>query len=95
VCGSIAPQCWQERIWPKAGCSSENSTIRASISGAAPPALNGPVASESRSDCLGESLRAIDDEKAHHDGIEAALDEIIVQRLHGRGVFRGVFLSFY
>ena len=52
-------------------------------------ALNGHVASESRSDRLGESLRAGDDEKARQGGIEAALDEIIDQRLHGRCVFCG------
>src|ERR1700730_5529879 len=52
-------------------------------------ALNGHVASESRSDRLGESLRAVDDEKARQGGIEAALDEIIDQRLHGRCVFCG------
>ncbi|TPW00439.1 MAG: hypothetical protein USCAAHI_00107 [Beijerinckiaceae bacterium] len=52
-------------------------------------ALNGHVASESCSDRLGESLRAVDDEKARQGGIEAALDEIIDQRLHGRCVFRG------
>src|ERR1700731_3301106 len=52
-------------------------------------ALNGHVASESRSDRLGESLRTVDDEKARQGGIEAALDEIIDQRLHGRCVFRG------
>src|SRR6202171_2278115 len=52
-------------------------------------ALNGHVASESRSDRLGESLRAVDDEKARQGGIEATLDEIIDQRLHGRCVFRG------
>src|SRR3984893_623549 len=52
-------------------------------------ALNGHAASESRSDRLGESLRAVDDEKARQGGIEAALDEIIDQRLHGRCVFCG------
>src|ERR1700737_1110340 len=52
-------------------------------------ALNGHVASESRSDRLGESLRAVDDEKARQGGIEAAVDEIIDQRLHGRCVFCG------
>src|ERR1700682_2515777 len=52
-------------------------------------ALNGHVASESRSDRLGESLRAVDDEKARQGGIEAALDEIIDQRLDGRCVFCG------
>ena len=51
--------------------------------------LNGRVASKRRPDRLGKSLRAVDDEKARHGGIEAALDEIIDQRLHGRRVFRG------
>src|ERR1700724_2625953 len=36
-------------------------------------ALNGHVASESRSDRLGESLRTVDDEKARQGGIEGAL----------------------
>ena len=39
-------------------------------------ALNGHVASESRSDRLGKSLRAVDDEKARQGGIEAALDAL-------------------
>jgi len=51
-------------------------------------ALNGRVASEGRADCLGESLRAVDDEEVRHSGIEAAFDEIADQRLHGRRVFR-------
>jgi len=33
-------------------------------------ALNGRVASEGRADCLGESLRAVDDEEVRHSGIE-------------------------
>src|SRR5450759_3625263 len=49
--------------------------------------LNGRVASKRRPDRLGKSLRAVDDEEARHGGIEAALDEIIDQRLHGRRVF--------
>src|SRR5450756_1273185 len=51
--------------------------------------LNGRVAPKRRPDRLGKSLRAVDDEEARHGGIEAALDEIVDQRLHGRRVFRG------
>lgn len=51
-------------------------------------ALNGHIASEGRPDRLGEGLRAVDDEEPWKGGIEAALDEIADQRLHGRRVFR-------
>lgn len=51
-------------------------------------ALNGRLASEGRPDRLGESLRAIDDERARRGGIEPAFDEIVDQGLHGRRVFR-------
>ena len=34
-------------------------------------------------------LRAVDDEQARRGGIEPALDEIVDQRPHSRGVFRG------
>ena len=52
-------------------------------------ALNGCVAAERRPDRLGKSLRAVDDEQTRRGGIEPALDEIVDQRPHGRGVFRG------
>jgi len=69
---------------------------RASISAGGPrccaPCVSGsvewPRRVEGRADCLGESLRAVDDEEVRHSGIEAAFDEIADQRLHGRRVFR-------
>ena len=52
--------------------------------------MNGCVAAERGPDRLGKSLRAVDDEQARRGGIEPAIDEIVDQRPHSRGVFRGV-----
>ena len=51
-------------------------------------ALNGRVAPEGCPDRLGKGLRAVDDEETRNGWIEAALDEIVDQGLHGRCIFR-------
>src|SRR5271163_1872795 len=45
-------------------------------------ALDRRVAPEAAPDRLGERLRAVDDEQTRHRWIEAALDQVIDQRLH-------------
>jgi hypothetical protein len=52
-------------------------------------ALDGDVTRQACPDRFGEGLRAVDDEKARHNRIEAAFEEIVVQRLNGCGVSRG------
>ena len=56
---------------------------------AASAAARGHVASEGCPDGFAKGPPAIDDEEARNRWIEAALDEIIDQRLHGHRVFRG------
>src|SRR3979490_1925482 len=45
-------------------------------------ALDRRVAPEAAPDRLGERLRAVDDEQTRHRWIEAALDQVVDQRLH-------------
>ena len=54
-------------------------------------ALDRRGASEGSADRLGQGLRAVDDEEPRHGRVEPALDEIVDQRLDGRGVLRRTF----
>src|SRR5271165_2899179 len=49
-------------------------------------ALDRRVAPEAAPDRLGERLRTIDDEQTRHRWIEAALDQVVDQRLHHSAV---------
>src|SRR5271155_427501 len=49
-------------------------------------ALDRRVAPEAAPDRLGERLRAVDDEQTRHRRIEAALDQVVDQRLHHSAV---------
>src|SRR3977135_4017015 len=49
-------------------------------------ALDRRVAPEATPDRLGERLRAVDDEQTRHRRIEAALDQVVDQRLHHSAV---------
>jgi hypothetical protein len=43
---------------------------------------------EGSADCLGQGPGAIDDEQPQHRRIEPALDQVVDERLDGRGVLR-------
>src|SRR5580700_2096450 len=49
-------------------------------------ALDRHVAPEAAPDRLGERLRTVDDEQTRHRWIEAALDQVVDQRLHHSAV---------
>src|ERR1039457_892916 len=49
-------------------------------------ALDRRVAPEAAPDRLGERFRAVDDEQTRHRWIEAALDQVVDQRLHHSAV---------
>ena len=51
-------------------------------------ALNGSRSSKGSTDRLRQGLCAVDDEEPRHRWIEAALDEIVDERLNGHGIFR-------
>ena len=52
-------------------------------------ALNGRVPAKRAADRLGQGLGAVDDEQSHHRRVEAALDEIVEQRLNRGGILGG------
>jgi hypothetical protein len=54
-------------------------------------ALDRRVTAERAADRLDQRLRAIDDEQPTHARIQPALDQVVQQRLHHRGIFAGAF----
>ena len=51
-------------------------------------ALDRRSVTKGSADCLGQGLRTVDDEQPRHRRVKPALDEIVDERLDGRGILR-------